>query len=344
MGQLVYIKMRPESNLVNINKYLETVGIQNAFTTEQMNIDWVDDINNNPNSPMNHLKPITLDKLKENFPSFTEIGQLSFDVAFGRTEQEEADNYARFIVLFKDEIASLEGADELINRYDLTTEQKIIIMSLNKIPDEPKKLPEEQQLKHNIQGGIMLCKSWSPTPFWVIYGNVEKPIFLKDRIYEDDLYNNIYKDKKGYAYLMIPLIPLNNQQVEFASKIYVQAFEMGLREDYNLFIPVVYGLDLVNYKEVAESYQEYYTHEEIVERFYQLFETIINQYPYNNMNGIVWDDRTKRFKPCGVTNPTSKHLAMCSILTSLVIAMGNKKAAEAMSKLLYRKFLPFEFI
>jgi hypothetical protein len=335
--------MKPDADLKKINKYLETVGIQNDFTTEQMNIDWVEDINTNPKSHQKHLKPITLEELKETFKGETEVGQLSFDVAFSRTSQEEADNYARFIQDFKDDIASLQGADELINRYDLIPEHVKIINTLNKTAEEPKKLPIDQQIKHDIQSGIMLCKSWGLQSFWVIYGKVNSPVLLKDKIYEDDIYNSIYKDKKGYAYLIIPLLPLNDNQIEFVSKVYDQAYNMGLKENYNLFIPVVYGLDLVNYNEVTESYKEFYTQEEIIERFNQLFETTVALYHYNYFNGIVWDDRTKRFKPTGTNIPTMQQQSKCSILTCLIRAMGGKKAAEMMSKLLNKKYLPFEF-
>lgn len=343
MGQLVYIKAKDGINLDELNKVLAKIEIQNSFTTEEDNISWLKDINDNPKSPQRHLKPknrdLTMEELQEIIPGWTEVGLLNFDVAFSRTDEETAQKYIVFIRDNQDSIDHLKGALELIERYDVTPEDCTILKRLNKPEVDPVKLPKEQRTKHDLQDGLFLCKSWSTKPFWVIFGNVDKPMFMKDRIYEDDIYNNLYKDKQGYAYLMLPLLPLNDLQLSFVEKVYSEAWDMGLREAYSFIIPVIYGLDLTNYFHVCKEYQEFYTTEELNERFVTLMTAY--QKTYGLPGGFIWSDVKKRFKPCG--NNTVLMQNVCSILTCLVWAMGKEKAAELMSNMTGKKYLPFEF-
>ena len=189
----------------------------------------------------------------------------------------------------------------------------------------------------------MLCKSWGLQPFWVIFGKVkdDQPIFLKDRIYEDDLYNNLYRDDSGYAYLMLPLLPLNDRQLEFVEKVYKEAWSMGLRENFNLFIPFVYGLDIVNLDSVAKDYKENYTVEELRERFYFIFKATHSVFPYGCPSGFHWRDDKLMFVPIGIASMQVQ--AKCHILTALLRALGPKISAEIMSTMLNKKYSEFEF-
>lgn len=343
MGQLVYIKAKPGTE-EDLNKKLKKAAIKNAFITDQMNQNWLDDINTNPEENK-HIKPsdkdLTMDELKDIFPSWTEVGLLSFDVAYGRTSDKEAAKYAAFIEANTDSLECVRGGDEFIKRYDLTPAQNKIITELEMPEPEPEKLPVDEQVKPDLQSGLFLCKSWSPTPFWVVFGNVERPTFLKTRIYRDELYNNIYRDKKGYAYLLLPLMPINNRQVEFVTEVYNQAYEMGLRESFNFIIPLVYGLDLVNINEVATDYLETYTPEEIKERFKTVFQMTSSIYPYNGSHGFTWRDDKKRFVPTG--GKSMQINTRCSILTALARAIGGKYAAVITSELTGSRYVEFEF-
>ena len=229
MGQLVYIKAKSGSEGI-LNAILTEMDIKNDFTTEQHNQDWLKDINENPKSPQRHLKPkdrnLTMDELKDMFESYTEIGLLDFDIAFNRTSDEDIQKYLEFIRIHRDNIEFLKGAEELIERYETTPKQRRVIILLNQIEPDPVKLPKSEQTTDELQGGILLCKSWSTKPFWVIFGNVDSPVFLKKRIYEDDIYNNLYRDKQGYAYLLLPLLPINDKQLDFVMKVYNEAWEM----------------------------------------------------------------------------------------------------------------------
>jgi len=345
MGQLVIIRLKDKSdkNITAVNKVLKKLKIKNSFTAEEDNIAWVEDINNNPDSAQKHLKPITLEELKKVFGLWCEAGSMSFDVAFSRTTQKEAKKYAAFIQANADLIESIASGDDLIERYELTDDEVKTIEKLTLKKTEPKKLPKEQQTKQDLQGGLFLCKTWSFEPFWLIFGNVERPIFLKNKIYEEDIYNNIYRDKNNYAYLMIPLLPLNDKQIDFVSEVYDGAADMGLRENYNFIIPLIYGLDLTGYDAVVENYRESYSVEELQDRFTRVFKMTTDIYPYNETNGIVWRDTKKQFNPCGTNNATMQHQAKCSILTCLVRALPPEVAAETMTTLLGKPYKEFEF-
>jgi hypothetical protein len=347
MSQIVIIRLKAKDNksITAVNKLVKKARIKKVFNTEQDNIDWVQDINNNPNSPQKHLKPITLEALKGLFNIWCEAGVMSFDVAYSRTSQAEAKRYAKFILKHADHIDRLEGAHELIERYELSKEEQVIITKLNYVKPAPKKLPVDQRTKRDLQGGLMLCKSWGLQPFWVIFGKTkdDQPVFMKERIYEEDEYNNLYRDKQGYAYLLIPLLPLNNSQLDFVEQVYNNAWNMGLRESFNLFIPFVYGLDLVNINSVAEDYQEFYTVEELRERFMMVFKATERTFPYNNVNGFVWRDDKLAFVPCGTATPSMQVQAKCHILTAILRALGPVISAEIMSKLMNKKYSKFEF-
>lgn len=347
MGQLVYIKLNTQNDneIEVLNKALVEMNIDNVFITNQMNIDWVNDINNNPNSKQKHLAPITLEELQNMFKTWTEIGQLSFDVGFDRTSQEEAEKYANFIVKYKNEINYIKGGNELINRYTLSKDNIKTIQDLCIIPKEPEMLPVEERTKE-INGGLLLCKSWSKEKFWVIFGktNKDKPIFMKNKIYVEDIYNNLYKDKNNYAYMLIPLLPLGNNSIEFAYDVYQNAYELGLRECPNYFLPMVYGLDLVNYNSIVDDYKDWYNQDEIIERFEETFKVANTFYSNGFYQGFVWNDIDKCFKPTGTNNQTSKQLSYCSILTCLLRAITNKQTcADLLTRFTGKKYIKIEF-
>jgi hypothetical protein len=346
MGQLVIIRLKAkdDKSIIAVNKLAKKAGIKNSFNIEKDNIAWHEDINNNPQSPQKHLKPITLEQLKSMFTIWCEAGAMYFDVAFSRTSQSEAKKYAKFIVKHVDLIESIENGDELIGRYDLAEEEKKVINTLVLVKPEPKKLPKEEQTNDDLQGGIWLCKSWGTEPFWLIYGKVDSPRFLKRRIYEDDTYNNLYRDKQGCAYLMIPLMPFGGNQLEFANKVYDEAVEMGLRESNAFIIPIVYSMNLVNLNDVADHFRKFYTVEELRERFMSLMKATSDTFIYNGPQGFMWSDVKKMFVPCGWSNgPTEQISGRCSVLTSLLRALGPKISAEIMSTMMNKKYSEFEF-
>jgi hypothetical protein len=343
MGQLVYIYSKTNKASEILNTKLKALGIKNAFNTEQDNIEWLKDINTNKESYHKHLKPAGRDlqmaELQEMFKGQTEPNVMSFDVAFDRCDDEEGKKYLNFIEDNIRNIKHLRGADELITRYDVSNSQKILIKKFNIKDNDPEKLPIAEQYIPKLESGLLLCKSWGLEPFWVIFGNVDSPTFLKSKIYKDDLYNEIYKDKKGYAYLLIPLIRMditNTQLDELIESIW----NMGVREDPYYYMPIIYGIDIPN--DAYKSYPNTYTIEEIEERFLQQ----ANQHKYNNRYGIGWNSTKSRFVVYGGEN-TIKNIAAMSVLTNLLMAILIKKGdvyvADLMTKSFNTHYIPSEF-
>lgn len=334
MGQLVVIKAKDDADLDNLNASLEKLEIENSFLTQQNLKNWVDDINYNTDSPQKHLKPenndLTIDEFKKMFPSWTIIGELTFDVAYSRTSQEEASKYAKFIVKNKISIEFIRGGDELISRYKLTPKQKEVITSLEKISEEPKKLPLDKQNHPDLQSGLYLCKSFSINPFWVIFGNVKTPTFLKTKIYEDDIYNNIYRDKKGFGYLMLPLLPLGNKISEFINEVYEYAYNMGLREAFGFILPLIYGIEFNNIDTMVSDFNNFYTEEELNERFKQVFIMSKLSYGYNQVGGFVWRNDINEFKPCGQNYGLIR--SRCQLLTALSKTLDVREVEDIIEK------------
>ena len=349
MGQLVYIKLKDGVNPEQANTYLQDNGL-NDFTTEQDNIDWLEDINTKPNSPQAHLKPadrdLTMEELKKTFPRWTESNLLSFDVAFSRTSQREIDGYCEMIHDNVDDIEYIDGADDIIERYTVALEMKPILGKLNKPEEVPELLPKEEQNQPNLEGGLFLCKSFSIKPFWVIFGRVNRPKFLKEKIYKDDLYNKIYHDKQGYAYLMFPLLKLDGKEMDAVTKSYMHAWGIGLREDFSLLIPLIYHFGIADHDNVARDYMETYTEpDELLNKFKQVFKYITSTYEYSSkyLTGFHYSVVHKKFRVNGANSVLE---AQIGVLTALLRAIAKKHgydvAANLLTEITNEKFIPTE--
>lgn len=349
MGQLVIVYAKKDANLAKLNMALWKANIDNSFVTENDNIAWLEDINTNPDSHNAHLKPadrdLTMEELIRTFGIYATVGAMNFDVAFSRTTDKEAIKYAAFIKKHAKQLEAIRGGEELIKRYQLAAPEVKAIKAITIQEKEPEMLPKEEQTKKDLQSGLLLCKSWGLEPFWVVFGNVERPVFMKEKKYKDDLYNNLYRDKQGRAYMLLPLMPLGTGEkvLDFVEKVYNAATEIGLREHPNFFLSVVYGLSPANYKETTEAFQNYYTGEERKERFWSLFKMTDSVFHYGSWNGFRWSDMKHRFEPCSETANLSSLAAKCAVLTCLLHSLGAEAAAELMSNLTGKPYKKFEF-
>ena len=262
-----------------LNPILKKLGLKNSFITEQGNQDWLQDINNDPESPQAHLKPkdrnLTIKELKDMFWKYTEIGRLEFDLYFFRTSDKQMKLIAQFVQKQITHIEYVQNSDLLIERGEVTREQEIILKGLEKKEPKPKKLPKTKQTKNDLQSGVLLCKSWSNEPFWVAYGNVKEPKFMKKKIYEDDSLNDLYKTKDDIAVL---LIPLNDFSGGFIERVFNQVWQMGVREHPIFFNMSVYKCEYERTREVVKELSEFYTKEELVEQIKMLNKHICNIY------------------------------------------------------------------
>lgn len=295
MGQLVYVYSTNtnEKHLNTLNKKLTSMGIKNSFTTRKDNKEWLNEINNDPNSQQSHLKPkdrnLEMDELIGMFSLFCEVGLMTFDVAFDRTSDDEAKKYVEFICEQENDL-HLKNGDELIDRYTLTDNEKSIINKINILDEEPELLPLNEQYSPELQSGLFLCYSWGLKPFWVVFGNVETPSFLKVKKYKEPIYNSIYHDKNGYGYLLLPLMPIGDS--EFIKKTYSDAMSMGLREHPHVFFPMVYHLEFLNPQETSKDFVNYYG-DKLSDKYKQVYNMVYNE--NGKKGGLYWVDHKNEY-------------------------------------------------
>jgi hypothetical protein len=272
------LKDKSEGNIARLNEVLKELGIESIFLAESDNQAWLDDINKNPESPQKHLKPqdreMTLQELKDMFRGWTIVGQYQTDLYYGRTSDEQMEKLGKFIFDYASELEEVGGVKLLIERGNIPEEYHKTLLTLKKEEVPPKMLPEDKQYKPDLESGNLLCKSYSPNPFWVLYGKVDKPKFLKEKIYEEEVYNNLYRDSKGLGYLLIPLYDFSQG---FGERVFQEAWDMGLREHPNYFLPMVYNFDVrkEDIKEIGDTFAVYYTPTELVERFQRAIATLV---------------------------------------------------------------------
>ena len=288
MGHNMYINAKKQANLVELNKKLEKMGSENRFLLEEDNKMWLDDINHNEKSEQRHLKPqgrdLTMEELKGMFKTWTDVGVLSTDLYFGRTSEEEMKLLAEFIFDHEEDIEYITSAKMLIERGNISEKYHSVLMNKDYQEEGPEKLPTEEQVVPDAEGGLLLCKSFSSKPFYVSFGRVEKPSFLKNKIYKDDLYNDIYKDSRGYSYL---LLPLNDFSEKFGEKVYDRAWDLGLREEPHFFLSYVYQYSIASVEHVSERFKSFYTSEERRARLEIALKAIDYEYLNTNLNNKV---------------------------------------------------------
>lgn len=237
------------------------------------------------------------------------FGCLTFDCYFGRTSQTAMNIIANFLYSYRYLIGEVSGSylTFVNDKVKVSDRKRIELLKLD-TTEEPVMLPKEERTDDSLQSGLWLCKSWGNEPFWVVYGNVNQPTFMKNKIYEDDLYNNLYKNKKGEAFLLMPLMPLGSLDSWFIGHI-DHAMNMGLREHPNVILSIVYGACAVNYKDIVPEMSEWYTEEEIKDRFNLMYNEIKSE--YNSPRGFVYRESEDEFIPL---SNLAKIKAQCQVL------------------------------
>lgn len=292
------IKLKEAVSIKKMNELLEGMSLPQRFNTEEDTLEWLEDINNNPNSPQKHLKPqdrnLSIDELKSMFKVWTENGLMDVDIHFGRTPLDEMQGLANFIVQNKENIEYITEGELLIERGELEENIDVVpvLIFLEKEKEEIKLLPKEViEKQRELQGGLLLCKGWGNEPFWLIFGSTpEKNYdvrFLKEKKYVDPGYNGLYKDDNGRAYM---LMPLNDFSPDFFETVYANAYEIGLREHPSYIAVMVYGYALSDFKLVAESLTEMYSVDELEERFKKAIERINStglRVTFNDRKGLI---------------------------------------------------------
>lgn len=180
---------------------------------------------------------------------------------------------AEFIFDHQYDIEYITEAETLIERGDISLKVQPVLRVIEEQEAVYEKYPVEEQAKQReLQSGKLLCKSWGPDPFWVIYGKVDHPQFLKERKYIENIMNSLYRDNNGHGYMLIPLYDFSSG---FSERVYREAWDMGVREHPSYFIPYCYPMNVSDIKETAQSFTEFYSLDELIERFQHVITKIL---------------------------------------------------------------------
>lgn len=180
---------------------------------------------------------------------------------------------------------------------------KLIDAEKAQLAKEMEELPKDQQnyypeFKDAPGKGIAKLKTWGISYVWVMFGNVETPQFLKEKVHVNDLYNKFVKDKYNNSYVLIPLIPLGPKSVEVVQNTYQWLWEHGIREEFFMFINLVYPnlCPTLKGKEVEtqiDSWTEFYANDlELLNERFERAQTNLNQ---ENKIGFT-SEQTFQFK------------------------------------------------
>ncbi len=102
-----------------------------------------------------------------------------------------------------------------------------------------------EKKRKKLKGGLYLCDSWgAKKSIWAVFGNVDKPAYLQfDYEYKGKSYKDLYRDKEGRAYLLIPLMKLTGDSSGYDEVLesLVYAWEhLGLRTHPDVIMVACY--------------------------------------------------------------------------------------------------------
>ena len=216
------------------------------------------------------------------------VNAIVFDCYFQRTSVVEMQAIATFALMNSEAVSHIEGADEWLERGELSDVAFAFIKSKQKEQPEPEKWPEDEINESPLDSGTLLCKSFSPKPFWVAMGRVNSPKFLKKKVYKEDIYNDLHRDANGYGFLLLPLLRLGDP--DQLTEIYQGAWSMGLREHHAFFLPFIYNVSY-NTKKTQDEYAiemaEFYTEDELLERLGKVMTSASDRTEFSLVGGVV---------------------------------------------------------
>lgn len=246
----IILKDTSEENIDTLNAELAKSSFDERFQFLSMkNIDsLLNDINNNSSSSDRHLKPddgdLTFEGLKSVYGQWTNVGEISFDVLFDRTSENDMTLALEFISRHHLDIKRVNNMAELLERSGLEEKHAF----LGYLGDNPSQTtteyPKDEQELTSPSSGVLLSH-WgadSNPMYTTIYGNVDSPQLAKtkkQRINPED--NSLARDSNGHPVIVLPLLKADGTIGKQIDAIYSSLFEMGIRESFDSFVLQQYG-------------------------------------------------------------------------------------------------------
>lgn len=248
------IQLAASADVETINAEMPS---QLKFCTDADVTAWLKGINENPSSPQAHLKPkdrdLTRDELESMFSVYTTIGRLDVYEWDGCGEQ-----LAQMVVAlekYQDQISYIETPDHVANALadeglELLSNRFLAISKPKILHELPPAERQEHERREKLNGGLFLTSAFgnntARSEFWLIFGSVDSPRFLKDDKYLDDDLNDLYRDANGRAYMLLPLLPFGKSISETVEVWYHKACELGFRESFLTFATGIYNLEITD--------------------------------------------------------------------------------------------------
>ena len=187
-------------------------------------------------------------------PEYMEIGEGQVKLSGTSEENLEVIANALSVIVKEHNTTISEMPTNALDYF--SAEQVELFYSLEKLAEENKIADAEHtsylnarsaalaKKQEELNGGAMYVKSWGNGGFWLIFGSVDTPKFLKYEFEVDEsIHSDIYKDKKGDSYLLIPLMGFGPKGVEKVYDALSYAWDnLGLRTQPNTILAQVYGV------------------------------------------------------------------------------------------------------
>jgi hypothetical protein len=252
MSVHVYLTLKDASKAQHFNnKFIEKFGNEEDgqtlyFISDQDNQAWLDDINNNPDSHQNHLKPkdgeLTMDALKNMFTAWTKVGHAQMDIGFSRMPIECMQKALVFIDDNKSAFQEVDGIHELIERSETGDKFKHLLYLDKHFPNSSSKLPvtHPKYKAVHTDGAVAYIRGMNDAEVGVLYGNVKTPTYMKARTTINPLDGEFIKDPQGRHILIVPLLPMDNTAQDIAIDVYNSCASMFFQEPMGLFMAKIY--------------------------------------------------------------------------------------------------------
>lgn len=270
------------------------------------------------------------------------------DITYNRCPEKNMLMLVLFISGNEDMIDKVQDGLELLEKSGMDTtnpEGQLILETFQRLeyePEPPALLPEDKRTDRSIQGGVMKAKYWGSAPsgdyVHVIFGAVDDALFMKDRQYQEDIYNSLYRCDDGRGVLMVSQIPIDNTAGKVAEAVFNRAWEMGVRENPYYFIHTIYrnSFKLERSKstihDMADSFMDTYSLQELKDRIITTGNMLNTQHPAYHK---VKYDGTKRDWN-RFSYPSNYENTTVCLLSALYVALHKQSpemASEAVNEL-----------
>jgi len=239
MGTYMQIIQRDENKIQETATFLEKVEDSEGYSIVGLWTQADIDIENSKINGTPDFLPLGVGQFKlsstseENIELFVNVVSEAMDLYGLEVEDlpSNADDY-----LSDEDIEKLYG---LKNYQDFKQSEEEYWQGYSKA--KAKALKEEQE---KLNGGVMFVDSWGIKGFWLIFGNVEKPSYLKYEFeYDGEKHSDLYRDKEGNSYLLIPLMSMSHDGVEKVYEALAYAWDnLGLRTNILSILAQVYNV------------------------------------------------------------------------------------------------------